>query len=133
MTSYEPTGGDGRYSRLYLADLEPTADDLAATFGRPLDQLAEDLDEALLHRQPADAAALIREIRALVRPTTARRSRADTPPGPTCRNHPTTPATHTAVMPAQEKRPGGTYDKQVPLCPNCAVRIGAIGFQVQQR
>jgi hypothetical protein len=47
-----------------------------------------------------------------------------------CRNHPETPATHSAEMPVSTKQPDGSYIEAVPLCGPCAERINTIGFRI---
>ncbi|MEX5637439.1 hypothetical protein [Parafrankia sp. FMc2] len=137
MTSYTPTGGDGRYARIYLTDLEPRREEGVLESPPPsFEALALALDQALTAGDRVGAAAQIRLLRVRARglaPYWEQEGGAPAPPGPACRNHPTSPATHTAVMPAQAKQPDGSYDEHVPLCPTCAVRIGTIGFPVEQR
>ncbi|OHV46628.1 hypothetical protein BBK14_01915 [Parafrankia soli] len=132
-SSYKPTGGDGRYARLYLNDLEPPPEDEPA-MTESFEALALALDEALTAGRRQDAARLIQLIRIRARrlaPYWAPAGSDSAPPA--CKNHPTMPATHTALMPAQAKQPDGTYDESVPFCATCAVRIGAIGFPVTAR
>ncbi|EFC79228.1 hypothetical protein [Parafrankia sp. EUN1f] len=75
-SSYKPTGGDGRYARLYLADLTPTPEDTAQAEHTTLRDLAADLDQALTTDNRAESTRLIRAIRARARhlapPATAR-------------------------------------------------------------
>lgn len=66
---YEPTAGDGRYARLYLADLEPRPDTVASHPVHLL-QFAIELDQALTNGERAVATLLVRKIRACARAAT---------------------------------------------------------------
>jgi hypothetical protein len=77
---YEPTGGDGRYSRLYLRDLEPSETVLDSARRAPdtdLVRLAQSLDEALADGDKRAAESWIRCLRAYGRVLAGR---ADDPP-----------------------------------------------------
>lgn len=74
--SYTPTGGDGRYARLYIRDLEPTSVDEQAADSGTLAELADRLDLALAGEHRVEAAHLIRKIR-----VSARASRPAAPAG----------------------------------------------------
>ncbi|MBL7491331.1 hypothetical protein I6A60_01750 [Frankia sp. AgB1.9] len=76
MTAIAPTGNDGRYSRIYLSALEPTAEEVAeaADAGGPeprsLVETVARLDRALTARDRQQAARLIRALRAGARGAT---------------------------------------------------------------
>jgi hypothetical protein len=65
--SYEPTGGDGRYARLYVRDLEPTSVDEQAADSGTLAELVDRLDLALAGEHRVEAIRLIRTIRVIAR------------------------------------------------------------------
>ncbi|WP_322768421.1 hypothetical protein [Frankia sp. Cr1] len=67
MTGYEPTGGDGRYARLYLRDLEPRLEDAVPSMESTTAGMAVALDKTLTAGNPRDAARWIRLIRARTR------------------------------------------------------------------
>ena len=74
MTTYEPTGGDGPYSRIYVSTLQPDEELLANAreHGDDPDLLLEivrGLDQALADGDHGLAARRIREVRAYARAT----------------------------------------------------------------
>ncbi|WP_018503065.1 hypothetical protein [Parafrankia discariae] len=63
-SSYEPTGGDGRYARIYTADLEPREEEEDGLETTPsFEVLALALDQALTAGDRVGAAAQIRLLR----------------------------------------------------------------------